>query len=134
MPRGLSDAPVVLDASALLAMLQSEPGADVVAGRLPHSVMSTVNLSEVVAKLADNGVPTEELRVVLDGLDIDVRPFDREAAYDAGELRRTTRDAGLSLGDRACLALATRLGVAAMTADRAWTRLGGKTCRIELIR
>jgi ribonuclease VapC len=124
----------VLDASALLALLQDEPGADAVASRLPACTMSAVNLSEVVAKLAEHGVPVAELRAVLEGLDLDVRPFDVEAAYQAGELRRSTRDAGLTFGDRACLALAVQLGVPQMTADRAWARVAGRTLRVELIR
>lgn len=125
---------MVLDASALLALLQHEPGSDVVANLLPRAVISAVNLSEVVAKLADRGVPRAELRLALDGLDLDVRGFDTDSAYAAGELRRTTRDAGLSLGDRACLSLAMQLGAAAVTADRAWAGLPGGGPRVELIR
>jgi ribonuclease VapC len=130
----VSDVPAVLDASALLALLQNEPGAEVVASRLPQCVMSAVNLSEVVAKLVDHGLPEVDLRAAIEVLDIDVREFDTEAAYAAGELRRITPDAGLSLGDRACLALALRLGTAAVTADRAWAALAGGALRIELIR
>ena len=135
-PPSLSDVPPisVLDASALLALLQNETGADIVANRLPRCVMSAVNLSEVVAKLADHGVPAAELGAALEGLDIDMRPFDTQAAYAAGELRRSTRALGLSFGDRACLALAAQLGVAAVTADRAWARLASTIARVELIR
>jgi PIN domain nuclease of toxin-antitoxin system len=96
--------------------------------------MSAVNLSEVVAKLVDHGLPEADLHAALDVLGIDVRGFDAETAYAAGELRRTTRDAGLSLGDRACLALAMRLGAVAVTADRAWSRLADGRLRVELIR
>jgi len=130
----VSDPPAVLDASALLALLQNEPGAEVVAARLPQCVMSAVNLSEVVAKLVDRGLPEADLRAALDMLDIDVRDFDTEAAYAAGELRRITRSAGLSLGDRACLALAMRLGAAAVTADRGWAAFAGPALHIDLIR
>ena len=130
----MSEPPAVLDASALLALLQDEPGAATVAARMPNGVMSAVNLSEVVAKLADHGVPAGELRAVLDGLNIDVRDFDAETAYIAGELHRTTRQAGLSFGDRACLALAIQLGAVAITADRTWTGLNGDRMRIDLIR
>jgi ribonuclease VapC len=130
----VSDPPAVLDASALLALLQNEPGAEIVASRLPHCVMSAVNLSEVVAKLVDHGLPEADLRAALDVLGIDVREFDSEAAYAAGELRRITRGAGLSLGDRACLALAVRLGAVAVSADRGWAPLASVTLRIELIR
>jgi ribonuclease VapC len=117
----VNDPPAVLDASALLALLQNEPGAQAVAIRLPQCVMSAVNLSEVVAKLVDHGLPEVDLRAAIEVLDIDVREFDTEAAYAAGELRRIIRSAGLSLGDRACLALALRLSTAAVTADRTWT-------------
>ena len=130
----MSDKPAVLDASALLALLQNEPGAEVVAIRLTQSVISAVNLSEVVAKLVDHGLPEADLRAALDVLDTDVRAFDAAAAYAAGELRRLTRDAALSLGDRACLTLATRLGAVAVTADRSWAKLAGGTSRVELIR
>jgi ribonuclease VapC len=130
----LSDGPVVLDASALLALLQNEPGAEVVADLLTHGVMSAINLSEVVAKLTDHGMPLEAAREAIDGLPIDVHSFDRDAAFAVGELRRATRRAGLSLGDRACLALAAHLGVAAVTADRAWASLGDGIARVTLIR
>ena len=131
---GLSDGPIVLDASALLALLQNEPGAEVVADLLPHGIMSAVNLSEVVAKLMDHGMPLEEAREALDGLPIDVASFDRDAAFAAGELHGVTRGARLSLGDRACLALATRLGATAVTADRAWASLGDGIARVTLLR
>jgi ribonuclease VapC len=118
----VSDPPAVLDASALLALLQNEPGAEVAAVRLPDCVISAVSLSEVVAKLVDYGLPEADLRAALDVLDLEVREFDTEAAYAAGELRRITRRAGLSLGDCACLALAMRLGAAA---GHRGPRLGG---------
>ena len=79
---------MVLDASALLALLQNEPGADAVAAVLPSGVMSAVNLSEVVGKLVDHGMPADAIRNALDGLPIDVHAFDHAAAYEAGELRR----------------------------------------------
>jgi PIN domain nuclease of toxin-antitoxin system len=87
----LSDDPILLDASALLALLQGEPGADVVASALPRGVMSAVNLSEVIAKLTEHGMPLEAARAALDGLPIEVHPFDREAAYMVAELRGITR-------------------------------------------
>ena len=113
----------VLDASAPLALLQGEPGAERVAAALPRAAISGVNLSEVVAKLTDGGLPAEAIRASLAGLDLDVRPFDEVLAYDAGELRPATRARGLSLADRACLALARRLDAKALTADRAWLGL-----------
>jgi PIN domain nuclease of toxin-antitoxin system len=111
---------VVLDASALLVLLGAERGADVVAGALPGAAISAVNLSEVVAKLTERGMPDQEVRRALDGLGLEVQAFDREQAYLAGQLRAGTRSTGLSLGDRACLALGQRLGTPVLTADRRW--------------
>jgi ribonuclease VapC len=86
--------------------------------------MSTVNLSEVVAKLIDVGVPDTSIRGTLGALGLATVEFDSELAYKAGLLRAATRRAGLSLGDRACLSLAEHLGLPALTADRAWASLG----------
>jgi len=113
----------VLDASALLALLGDEPGASEVAGALPSAVVSAVNLSEVVAKLADTGMSKSTITEALDELGLEVAPFDAEQAQAAGFLRPATHAAGLGLGDRACLALAERVGVPALTADRRWTEL-----------
>jgi ribonuclease VapC len=117
---------LVLDASALLAYLRDEPGTDVVAKAIADGVViSTVNLAEVFSRSADRGADPAKLaakltqRGLLDGA-ITVEPFTTADAIDAAHLRPLTRDAGLSLGDRACLALARRLGVPALTADTAW--------------
>ncbi len=104
------------------------------ARQLPHVVVSAVNLSEVVAKLADYGVGSTEARAALDGLDLEVRAFDAAEAYTAGALRGATRALGLSLGDRACVALAVNLRSVAITADRAWAKLPPDVARIEVIR
>jgi ribonuclease VapC len=116
-------ASVVLDASAVLALLNDEPGADEVAAALPDAVLSSVNLSEAAAILADIGMKADDARAVLSGLGVMTVPFDDELAFLAANLRRGTRSAGLSFGDRACLALAQQRRIAALTADRAWTRL-----------
>ena len=124
-------ASAVLDASALLVLLKGEPGTDEVAEALPGAVLSAVNLAEVVGKLVDSGMPDEALRGLLEGLSLGVAPFDQGDAYAAGLLRAPTRRAGLSLGDRACLALAKRLDLPALTTDRAWKRVrSGATVRI----
>jgi PIN domain nuclease of toxin-antitoxin system len=116
----------VLDASALLAHLRDEPGADVVAEAIASgAVISTVNLAEVFSRVADRGEDPAKLAAeltqsgLLDGA-ITVEPFTAADAIDAGRLRPLTRDAGLSLGDRACLALARRLDAPALTADTDW--------------
>ncbi|MCC7020896.1 MAG: type II toxin-antitoxin system VapC family toxin [Ardenticatenales bacterium] len=117
----MSDRAVVLDASALLALLQSEPGAHLVAELLPEAVISAVNLSEVVAKLAEHGMPDGAIRSAFEGLMLSVRDFDAAAAVAAGLLRPRTKAFGLSLGDRACLTLARDLGRSAVTTDRRWS-------------
>lgn len=116
----------VLDASALLAHLRDEPGADVVAEAIASgAVISTVNLAEVFSRVADRGGDPAKLAAeltqsgLLDGA-ITVEPFTAADAIDVGRLRPLTRDAGLSLGDRACLALARRLDAPALTADTDW--------------
>ncbi len=110
---------VVVDASALLAVLRAEPGVERVEPRLERARIGAVNLSEVVAKLSEDGVPEAEIRRAIGRLELEVHAF----AYIAGILRRSTRAFGLSFGDRACLALAQSLGALALTADRSWSRL-----------
>ena len=114
---------VVLDASAVLAVLFDEPGAEAIAARLDGAVISAVNYHEVVAKLVDRGYPSNEVIGLLRELDIDVVPVDRTQAEAGGLLRATTRACGLSLGDRSCLALAGSRDAVAVTTDRAWGRL-----------
>jgi PIN domain nuclease of toxin-antitoxin system len=114
---------VVLDASALLALLGGESGAELVAAALPQATISAVNLSEVVAKLAEAGMAEGAIRQALRGLGLEIVPFDEEQAYEAGLLRPSTKGIGLSLGDRGCLNLARRLNLPALTADRTWARL-----------
>jgi len=122
---------VVIDASALLALLSAEPGADIVVQALPGAVISAVNLSEVVAKLGQAGLPENAARQALRPLGLRVEPFDEEQAYQAGLLHAATRRLGLSLGDRACLGLAQKLGVTALTADKTWADLStGASVRV----
>lgn len=113
----------VLDASAILAVVQSETGAEVVLEAIPDGVISVVNISEVVAKLTDRGYRDDAIRKELRELNLAVKDFDEDQAYAAGMLRPLTRDRGLSLGDRACIALGLRLGLAVLTADRSWAGL-----------
>ena len=113
----------VLDASALLALLNSEPGADVVEEHLDAAAISAVNWCETYGKLRQAGVDGDALVAGFAETGIGIWPFDAEDACLAGELAGVTREAGLSLADRACLALAGRLGVPAVTADRTWLSL-----------
>lgn len=119
----------VLDASALLAYLRDEPGADVVADAVATgAVISTVNLGEVLSRVADRGAdPARVARQMTDrgllGGALAVEPFTTADAIEIARLRPLTRDLGLSLGDRACLALASRLDAPVLTADSAWSTL-----------
>lgn len=113
----------VLDASALLALIQNEPGAKVVEDTLSNGWVSTVNLSEVITKLSDDGISEDDIREVVENLRINSVPFNQDQAYVAGLMRADTRMLGLSFGDRACLSLAKQLDVAALTTDRIWTQL-----------
>lgn len=129
----MTDRPYVLDASAVLAAFFNEPGADYVAERMGGALLSTVNLSEVIAKLVDRGTPREQILEIMAQLDVDVVPVDRDQATAAGLLRAETRSAGLSLGDRACLALAIDRDGIALTTDRAWSDLH-TAAEVELAR
>jgi len=119
----------VLDASALLAYLRDEAGADAVAGAIGEgAAISTANLAEVLSRLADRGADPQRVerqlteRGLLDGA-VAVEPLTKSDAVEIARLRPLTREHGLSLGDRACLALARRLDVPAVTADSAWSQL-----------
>lgn len=117
----------VLDASALLTYVFGEPGAIEVEKRLPGAVMHTVNYAEVLSRLAERGLSPEDAETQLQraGLAqvIRIDPGVPADALTVARLRPLTRPAGLSLGDRYCLALAQRLGVPAATTDRAWGTL-----------
>jgi ribonuclease VapC len=111
----------VLDASALLALLRGEPGKDAVSSRLQGSLISTVNLSEVVSKTIEKGgLDARDAWNWVMALPITPVDFDLLLARRAAELRAVTRANGLSFGDRACLALAERERLPAITADRQW--------------
>jgi PIN domain nuclease of toxin-antitoxin system len=127
----LSD--VVLDASALLALVHGEHGAERVLAVLDGAAISAANLAEVVSRLAERGRQPASIRRQLARLPLDIVAVDEDLGYAAGFLRPSTRAHGLSLGDRICLALAGGLGATALTADRAWARLGSDV-RIELLR
>ena len=124
----------VLDASALLVLLKGEPGSErVIEAITDGASISAVNFSEVVGKLRDGGMPEEAIHETLDPLELDIVQFDTKLAYQAGFLLPFTKSAGLSLGDRACLALAQYLNLPALTTDRVWKDLI-PTVTVQLIR
>jgi PIN domain nuclease of toxin-antitoxin system len=116
----------VLDSSALLALLFDEPGADRVATVLPDAVISAINLAEAATKLQDRGLDEATARAAVAATGVRIAPFSEDLAWIAASLRASTRDAGLSLGERACVALAIDRGARAYTADHAWARTGVK--------
>jgi PIN domain nuclease of toxin-antitoxin system len=113
----------VLDASALLAFLHGEPGGQTVEELLGRAAVSSVNWSEVIQKALEKTAKVEGLREELESLGLEIIPFTAELAEKAAHLRAETRSAGLSLGDRACLALAQDLGRPAVTTDKVWADL-----------
>jgi PIN domain nuclease of toxin-antitoxin system len=113
----------VLDASVVLATIFGEVAATDAEQWLAEACISAVNLAEVVAKLTERGASAEMTADGVAQLDLEVVPFDQVQAETAGLLRMETRQLGLSLGDRACLALATVLDLPAVTADRTWAGL-----------
>lgn len=137
-----ADAPEsVLDASALLALLKNEPGAPAVIEAIESgAAISTVNFSEVLAKLTERGEHVHATRAaigkVIEHADggLQIEPFTEEDATEAADLRPRSTKQGLSFGDRACLALAARFEVSAVTTDQAWADLPEVGVAVQLIR
>lgn len=126
----------VLDASAVLAYLNDEPGADKVAAVLEHgtAVIGAANYAEIGAKLIDLGLPRQDAAKVMQGLELEVAPLDSETAWISACLIATTKVLGLSLGDRCCLALGIRMRLPVLTADRAWANVKSDDLDVRLIR
>lgn len=123
----------VIDASALLAIIRSEIGADRASARMRGASMSTVNASEALMRGAEKGTPLDLMRAFLASQDVHFVDFDADLAVAAALLRPSTKRAGLSFADRACIATATRLNATVVTADRVWADLD-LPCPVELIR
>lgn len=123
----------VLDASALLALVQGEPGSDRVGPMLPQAMMSAVNFCETVQRLRRGGMPMEAVTMMLTPLVPEPVAFDRETAYVAASIYEKTRGQGLSFGDCACLALALSRNVPAVTTEKVWEAcdVGVKIIRVR---
>jgi ribonuclease VapC len=116
-------ASIVFDASAILALLRDEPGADVVAQYIGDGLISAVNLQEVIKGLLRREVPIDAALAMLDALHLDVRPHGRDDAIAAAKLYPATEAFGSGLGDRTCMALAIAEGLPVLTADQEWSRI-----------
>lgn len=123
----------VLDASAVIALLNQETGHEKVETLLTDSVISTVNFCEVMGKLIDAGLSEEDARDSIDLLHVEVINFDTDLAHLAAAMRPMTKKLGLSLGDRSCLALGLARRHTVVTAEREWAKLK-LGVRVELIR
>ena len=113
----------VLDASAVIALVRGEPGADRVAEYVGDALISTVTLQEVVKALLVRGFALDAARTTIDALQLEPRPHQVEDAYAAAMLWQATKSKGSGLGDRTCMALAIAEGLPAITTDRAWSEL-----------
>ncbi len=114
---------IVLDASALLALIYKEAGHEMVAQAMPKAIMSAINLSEVLAILYEEEIPESQVDLDIANLITKIIDFDQQQALIAAKLRKHTKQYGLSLGDRACLALAESLALPVLTADKHWSKL-----------
>jgi len=125
--------PLILDTSAIMAIVLDERGSDVAARLAPGASLSSVNLAEIITKCIEKAVPPEIAKTYIRQGHIEIVDFDADLAILAGDLFRQAKKGVLSLGDRACLATAVKLEGTAVTADRVWAELD-LPCKVELIR
>lgn len=123
----------VLDSSAVLCLIAQEPGATVVADVMPRAVIGAVNYAEVVSKLIERSSDPQATAQYLGSMELDVVDYTQPQAFGTGVLRQRTRSGGLSLGDRACLALAAERKAIAVTTDKAWKNFDD-IARVLLVR
>lgn len=128
----MSDGKIVLDASALLALLGDEPGAGEVQAVIGNAVVSSVNAAEVASKLADYGMSDANIRKAL-SIGFDTLPFGADEVSVMPKLRRATKAYGLSLGDRCCLATALVQKYPVLTADRIWAKVKVRGLKITVL-
>lgn len=114
---------IVLDTSAIMAIIRGEAGRERVMRALGDAIVSTVNAAEVFGNLVMRGMPVALAKAEFDGLRVPTVPFGDDHAVEAGNLRRFSHHLQLSLADRACLALAKLRGLPVLTADRKWSEL-----------
>lgn len=125
---------VLLDTSAIIALLKKEAGHKIVENVLAISAVSSVNFSELVATLSGEGIQSNDIDQITQNIVPEMISFDRELAIIAGKLISKTKPLGLSLGDRACIATALYCELPIYTSDKAWTKLDIPNLTINVIR
>ncbi len=125
---------VILDSSALIALINNETGADVVEPLLGGIVMSALNVSEVAGILMDLGMSNEECKNNIEPYIDVIVPLDAQQSFDIAFLKKSTKHKGLSIGDRACIALGIKMQLPIYTADKVWAELDLEGAEIILIR
>lgn len=124
---------IIFDSSAILALLNQEAGKEIVSENLDRAVVSTVNIVEVATVLIRKGLNSKEIFNLLKETFLHIEDFDLEQSVIAASIDEVTKHHGLSLGDRACLALAKSKNLPVLTADKVWKGLKLKI-NIQLIR
>jgi ribonuclease VapC len=124
----------VLDASALMALLNDEPGAAVVEEHIEKSCISSVNFTEVLSKMLEQGIPIKDAQIILNNFNLEIIAFDEEQIPGVSLLRLDTKRYGLSLADRVCLNLGKLLKLPVLTTDQIWSKLNAADLTIVLIR
>lgn len=114
---------VVLDASAVLALLYDEPGKEIVLDHALGAQLVSVNLSEILTRVIDKGGDQHEVQALVERLQFEIVAFGKDLAIAAAKLRQATKHIGASLGDRACLAFTASSGLPVLTADQKWAKL-----------
>ncbi len=130
-----SNEKVILDASALIALLAEEKGFETIEKLLPKSIMSSVNVAEVAKFLLTKDlIDKQNLKTLINQLIDEVIPFDTSQALTNAEIYLITKQYGLSLGDRACISLALNTGYKVYTTDKIWNKLNIPNLNINVIR
>lgn len=124
----------LLDASALLALMKDEPGANIVEEHMADSFICSVNLSEVITVLSDQGYYYDDIIKINNRMCPHVIDYTEKHAYISGLIRKDTKKFGLSLGDRACLAVTIDAHLIALTSDKIWKNIDIKNLKIKCIR
>jgi ribonuclease VapC len=124
----------VLDASALMSLINGEPGSVLVQQHLDKACISTVNLTEVLGKMLEQGVPALDAEKALRNLNLEIIAFDEEQVLGVSLLQLETKRYGLSLADRVCLNLGKVLKLPVLTSDKIWQKVSNSEVMVTLIR